>query len=339
MMQERTNNIMKTLEGIGTQENILYTNQEIIDNLMELQAAMARGVFEKTHADNLKDRDIMIHFSALAKEYGIDESERFLRFKKNMDEMGYTIGSFIKGINGEKIARRALKLLSFDKRIKIIYNLQLEKDDLQAEYDALVIAPYGLFVIEVKNWNSSMTISKSGILTKDDGSGVVYDLPGRMSVKEALLREFLADAFPDKYEGILLCSNEKVRITDYYKNIPISYGSGISYEIRRYDHSENYLDEEHIQKIEDVLLKNHKEQKTYCQVRCDEIIGDYASLMAEIEYMSQVHSDKKEVEKDESDDLQNHISKTDWHNVGKLVAGVALIIIPTITSTILLSRK
>ena len=43
-----------------------------------------------------------------------------------------------------------------------------------------------------------MTISENGILSKDDGSGIVYDLPGRMSVKESLLREFLENYFPDK---------------------------------------------------------------------------------------------------------------------------------------------
>lgn len=31
-----------------------------------------------------------------------------------MGELGYTIGSFIKGMKGERIARRALKLISFD---------------------------------------------------------------------------------------------------------------------------------------------------------------------------------------------------------------------------------
>ena len=57
--------IIESLNGLGTKQNTMYTNQEIIDHLTELQGAMARGVFEKTHAENLRDRDIMIHFEAL----------------------------------------------------------------------------------------------------------------------------------------------------------------------------------------------------------------------------------------------------------------------------------
>lgn len=150
MNNNRVIQIIESLNGMGTKQNIMYTNQEIIDHLTELQGAMARGVFEKTHAENLRDRDIMIHFEALAKEYGLDGTNTYLRLKANMSELGYTIGSFIKGMNGERIAKRALKLLSYDKGIRILYNVQLEDEDVQAEYDAIVVAPYGMFVVEVK---------------------------------------------------------------------------------------------------------------------------------------------------------------------------------------------
>lgn len=72
MNTNRMSQIIESLNGLGTKQNTMYTNQEIIDHLTELQGAMARGVFEKTHAENLRDRDIMIHFETLAKEYGFD---------------------------------------------------------------------------------------------------------------------------------------------------------------------------------------------------------------------------------------------------------------------------
>ena len=109
------------------------------------------GVYEQTHAEHMRERDLMLHFSTLATEYGLRETDVYKRFESNMNEMGYTIGSFIKGIKGEHIARRALKLISFDKNVKILYNIALEDEDAQAEYDAIVIIPYGLFVVEVKN--------------------------------------------------------------------------------------------------------------------------------------------------------------------------------------------
>ena len=288
MNTNRMSQIIESLNGLGTKQNTMYTNQEIIDHLTELQGAMARGVFEKTHAENLRDRDIMIHFEALAKEYGLDGTDTYLRFKSNMSELGYTIGSFIKGMNGERIAKRALKLLSYDKGIRILYNVQLEDEDAQAEYDAIVITPYGMFVVEVKNWGASMTISPNGLLTRNDDSGIVYDLPGRMSVKEALLREHLQELFPKNYHNMLLLSNERAQVQDNYHQISISCGGGISYEIKSYGKSGNTLTEEHVTKIADTILANHKEQRALCSVKCEEIIADYAKLMVQIEAASNV---------------------------------------------------
>ena len=286
MNTNRMSQIIESLNGLGTKQNIMYTNQEIIDRLTELQRAMARGVFEKTHAEHLRDRDIMIHFEALAKEYGLDGTDTYLRFKSNMNELGYTIGSFIKGMNGERIAKRALKLLSYDKGIRILYNVQLEDEDAQAEYDAIVITPYGMFVVEVKNWGTSMTISPNGLLTRNDDSGIVYDIPGRMSVKEALLRERLQELFPKNYHNMLLLSNERAQVQDNYHKISISCGGGISYEIRSYGNIGSTLTEEQVTKIADIILANHKEQRALCRVKCDEIIADYAKLMVQIEAAS-----------------------------------------------------
>lgn len=117
-MNDRTEQIIASLQGLGTSPYRLYTNQEVIDHLKELQAAMARGVFEKTHAENLRDKDIMLHFKTLAEEYGLAQTDTYCRFETNMRELSYTIGTYIKGMCGERMARKSLKLLSLDKNIK-----------------------------------------------------------------------------------------------------------------------------------------------------------------------------------------------------------------------------
>lgn len=340
MNTNRMSQIIESLNGLGTKQNTMYTNQEIIDHLTELQGAMARGVFEKTHAENLRDREIMIHFEALAKEYGLDGTDTYLRFKSNMSELGYTIGSYIKGMNGERIAKRALKLLSYDKGVRILYNVQLEDEDAQAEYDAIVITPYGMFVVEVKNWGASMTISPNGLLTRNDDSGIVYDLPGRMCVKEALLREYLQELFPKNYYNMLLLSNERAKVKDNYYQISISCGGGISYEIKSYAKRGNTLTEEQVAKIADTILANHKEQRALCSVKCDEIIADYAKLMVQIEAASNGTVDdlsdteapvleavfKANVLKERS-----WFKRVDWVSVA---AGFAAIVIPGVVTAV-----
>lgn len=282
MNKNRVNSIKEAFEGVGPDSTTLYTNQEIVDLLMELQKTMITGVYEKTHAEYMREKDLMVHFATLAAEYGLKETETYKRFESNMNDLGYTIGSFIKGMKGEKIARRALKLISFDKNVKILYNIALEDEDAQAEYDAIVITPYGLFVVEVKNWGAEMHIDENGILRRND-QDIKYDLPGRMSVKEGLLREYLGDIFPDTYQGIVLFSNENAKVQDEYKQMSVCYGGGIVYSIRSFNKGEEILTANQINEIAEKITSNHKEQRALCKVNCEEIVEDYALLMAAIE--------------------------------------------------------
>lgn len=334
MNTERIDQIKTDLAGLGTKAGDVYTNQEIIGRLMELQAALARGVFEKTHAENLRDKDILIHFEALTKEYDLDQTDVFLRFKKNMRDLGFTIGSLIKGMNGERNVRRALKLLSYDKSVRILYNVQLEDTDAEAEYDAIVIAPYGLFVVEAKNWNTSVVITPDGLLERNDDSGIVYDLVGRMSVKQALLKEYIGDDFPKNYQNILVFSNEKVKVDDQYGKIPFVCGGGISCKIREFNTRNNFLTVEQITNIEQVIIAHHKVQKTASLVNCDEIIEDYAVLMACIEDASMGRKVDLQASETKSETIQPEfiprtastrkwIERINWRKVGGYVINTA----------------
>lgn len=342
MTNTRMNQIIEPLVGLGTRPDVMYTNQEVVDHLKALQSALAQGVFEKTHAENLRDRDIMIHFEALAKEYGLDRTETYHRFKANMDELGYTIGSFIKGMCGERVARKALKLLSLDKSVRILYNVQLEDEDAQAEYDAIVVAPYGMFVIEVKNWGTAVTISPNGLLTRDDNSDIIYDLPGRMSVKEALLREYLQEIFPAHYHSLLLFPNERVQIQRQLSSGSNQLRRRYFLQIKSYAKTGESLTAEQVEKIAETILANHKEQRALCSVRCDEIIADYAKLMVQIEEASgkagNIPSEPK------APAPANAVTQTerpwfrqiDWGNVAASVAAVAL---PGLAAAIAISHK
>ena len=283
-MNKCVEQIVTSLQGLGTNPNQLYTNQEVVDHLKELQSAMARGVFEKTHAEKLRDKDIMLHFKTLAEEYGLAQSDTYCRFEANMHDLSYMIGTYIKGMSGERTARKSLKLLSFDKSIRILYNTQLEDVDAQAEYDDIVIAPYGLFVIEVKNWDGDITITPGGLLTKNEG-GIAYSLADKMSIKEALLREYLQDLVPENYHNILLLPNEKAHVQDNYQKIFVCNGA-LSYEIQSFAADGGVLNAEQVSAIAETIQAHHKEQRTLCRVRCDEIISDYANLMAQIEELA-----------------------------------------------------
>ena len=185
-----------------------------------------------------------------------------------------------------------------------------------------------------------MTISPNGLLTRNDDSGIVYDLPGRMSVKEALLREHLQELFPKNYRNILLLANERARVQDNCHRISISCGGGISYEIKSYGKSGNTLTEEQVTKIADTILVNHKEQRALCSVKCEEIIADYAKLMVQIEAAS--NGTVEELSEPDAPVLEKVLKanvlkerpwfkRVDW---GSVAAGFAAIVIPGVVTAV-----
>lgn len=293
MNKTRVQELINHLESVAPDITTFYTKQELIKLLQELQRELLAGVYEKNHAKHMCEKDLLLHFKLLAEQYGLVGSEAFARFEKNLRELSYTIGTFIKGMKGEQTARRSLKLLSFDKNVIILYNVELEDEDAKGEYDAIVISPYGIFVVEVKNWGTEVEINKAGIMSRKDTS-VTYDLAGRMNTKEALLRKYLGNLFPLRYQAVLQFPDINTSVEDLYGQIPICYGEGISGFIRTFNDGEELLTGEQITRIAEVIQNNHKEQRSLCKVNCKEIIEDYAYLMAAIEEAADMQKETKQ---------------------------------------------
>lgn len=338
----RVDQIKASLAGYGTTPEKGYSNKEIISRLIELENALLAGVYEKNHAENMRPQDLTKHFAALAEEFGLDESSTYKRFVKNMDELDFAVKTFIGGQRGEQLARGSLRPLTFDQSVKILYNIALENGEMKTEYDAIVIAPFGLFVVEVKNWNGDVMLTKDGFLTRSNGA-VCTNLAARMLVKEALLRECLADLWPETYHGILLFPENKTRLRDEYHRLPVGYGAGIANSIRACSSSRARIPHEQIEAIADRITSHHAEQLTYCTVKCNEIIEDFAMLMAQMESASNEESRQDaedtveitvsaniDVSPDVTDALdrgREALRGVAWKRVGKIGIGIAAALI------------
>lgn len=340
MNNTRRERIIANLDGLGTSFGQMYTNQEIIDLLKELQDALARGVFEKTHAENLKSKDIMIHFEALAKDRGLDTSDTYIRFRNNMGQMCFTIGSLIKGKQGEQNVKRALKRLSFNDGVHILYNVQLEDEDTQTEYDAIVIAKYGLFVVEAKNWGSKITICPDGRIRCDR---CVKDFLGNASAKEAILMNTLKSLFPPAYHTLLYVANEFAEVEGHHDDIEVARGD-ISYRIASHAADGEVLSDEEIGKVVEILEVSQKEQRGACLINCKEIIEDYATLMTQIEdapsvdvgFSADTCSRDPATETSQKSTHFSWIKRIDWGNV---VAGLITIAVPSVVTAVVIHKQ
>ena len=98
-------------------------------------------------------------------------------------------------------------------------------------------------------------------------------------------------------------------------------------------------------KIADTILANHKEQRAFCGVKCEEIIADYAKLMAQIEAAS---SGTAEDISDTEDPVPEEVFKAnvlkedhwfkrvDWVSVA---AGFAAIVIPGVVTAVVTHKR
>ena len=287
MNSKRVTELKEMLDGLGPQIDQLYTNQEIIDRSKELQGAIAKCVFEKISVENPQDRDVCEYVQTLAREHGLTDTETYRRLEDGLRELGYTIGSYIKGMKGEKVARNALKILQYDKGVYILYNIALSDADSQAEYDAIVVTTYGLFVVEVKNWSGNLTIDDKGIIHKEGSESVRYDVPGRMNIKECLLRDCLGEMFPPYYKSILLFSNGCASVEDHYGQVPVYQGGAIIDYIRSERKNGEDLTFHQVMQIIDRIKESHQVQYTASKINSQQIIEDFAWLIAEIEEPSE----------------------------------------------------
>ena len=352
MNTARYEQIKSALSGLGTDVTQKYAHKEIIDRLIALENALLAGVYEKNHAENMRPQDLTKHFAALAEEFGLDNSDTYQRFLKNMDELDHTVKGLIAGQKGEHLTRSYLRPLTYDSNVKVLYNIALENEEMKTEYDAIIIAPYGLFVVEVKNWSGNVTLTHDGFLTRN---GCSINLAARMLVKETLLRDCLGEMFPTYYHSVLLIPENKTHLKDEYHQISIAYGASIANSIRFCSGRRAEMSPRQIDAIAKRLCFNSVEQLSPCPVRCDVIINDFAMLMAQMEAASadMVEEDDDntvevtvradiEVSPDITDMLdcwKESLRNMNWKRVGKITAGIAATLLTGLIAGHTLGKK
>lgn len=113
------------------------------------------------------------------------------------------------GLTGEQRATNVLNDLPNE--YTILQNVSLQKDDRRTELDNLVLSPYGIFIVEVKNHNGVIEGKKEDILwtqTKVGRGGTVYTTNFKNPLKQLNFQIYLLSA-------ILKSANINVWIDGY----------------------------------------------------------------------------------------------------------------------------
>lgn len=270
------------LEQNAPKLDSLYNNKELEQLLVRFQAAISHVMLSFGITEKIMPRDIISFLELLAKENGVEQDETFQRLRDELKDLGFLIGSLKKGSTGEKRTRDGLRNLEFSPDVKILYNITLDDGTDRTEYDAIVLSPYGIFVIEAKNFNGNARITEKGILLRDNDRFGAYNLGERMIRKEFLLRSCMGKLASVPYHALLLYVNEQADIEDNYHQIPITYCNTVAKTIQQFDHGDELITPDELKQIEVAIINHQIDARYPCNIDCQQIICDLIFILQKI---------------------------------------------------------
>lgn len=166
------------------------------------------------------------------------------------------------GVIGEKSLYNRLSIIG--DKIRIIQNARyIIDDDFGVEHDMIVISPYGIFSIEIKNWGSDSYLNNKGFLVSKNGKriNVIEQSMRHVHNLERLIQKELyheAKVFP-----LIVWVNEKSRIKNDFKYVTVCNYNDVEFELFNSEKYTQIYSKEDVDAIYKKLLELRKPVNTY----------------------------------------------------------------------------
>ena len=228
-----------------------YTNAEILDRLKSLEGLLLERVFETSYSESLRTYDLIDHLRSKAHDLGLEGEDTYAALIRDLEKLSSTIGGLINGKRGELLAAKSLRGDSL-----LLSNIALPNGGSFEEYDQILIARSGVYVIEVKNYRNDVVIDDGGILRCGPRS---YNVGERMREKMHALWDaiqFSSDGCMSEEDvhGMLLFVNNEASVTDFFHRVPVMRCGQLVYSIEDANRCDEKLSWEDMVRIKSVLL-------------------------------------------------------------------------------------
>ena len=110
-------------------------------------------VFETSYSESLRTYDLIDHLRSKTHDLGLEGEDAYTALIRDLEKLSSTIGGLINGRRGELLAAKSLRCLRGDSLL--LSNIALPNGDSFEEYDQVLIARSGIYVIEVKNYRNA----------------------------------------------------------------------------------------------------------------------------------------------------------------------------------------
>ena len=231
MKANRVNEIMNSFTAFT---KTAYYNGEELTELFKLQEEIVRIAFNGSGADleNLKIWDVERHLEKMNENCNGAADSELRRFEEDCKDLCNMIKGIISGSRGEARAFRILEGIRCHKRI--LKNVELNRDGISTELDAIVITKGGAYIVEVKNTAKDIFIDDEGNYYRT-GEYLRWDsnIGAKMSLREEFLRSILVRAGHEEIPvtGIVVFTNDRIEVRNCCKKFTTCFLSQLPYII------------------------------------------------------------------------------------------------------------
>lgn len=202
----------------------------------------------------------------LLKKYQVDMEQVSEEFRRQTRSIRDASRGLEFGQKGEEKAAEAIKLLG--NKVLSLQNLRLKYNKLDIEHDLVIIAPTGIFSVEVKNKRHNGTITEKGILKSGSHSENLIEQIRRhtnslnqhleeLYKKQPQMKKKLA-VYP-----IILWANNHSNVKDCFREVPVCYINRLEYEIFKKEKYKAHLSRQEMEEICARLKKRRKQNREY----------------------------------------------------------------------------
>lgn len=335
MNENRVNELVASMNSFGKEA---YYKRELLDEMMALQSEIVSLTFNGEHAAtaDLKIWDVERHLEQLNEECGHVADEELNQFKSGCKVLCNLIKAEISGNRGEYKAFRTLDYIRTDHII--LKNIELKDGDDRTELDAVVITPYGITIVEVKNTARDIFIDENGNYYRT-GEFLNWDcnIVQKMNLKEDLLKRALEkEEFANvDINKIVVFTDNRIKVQNKCSDIKTSFASQLPYLIEGFKKRTD-LSQTEMEQLEEVI-KNAECKEAYpFEFDAAKYKEDFARLMvvledasAKAEEIPEIEEVNEEVTNSLSDIFKRIFSRNNLRYAGSAVAGVAVTLLTT----------
>lgn len=226
----------------------------------------ALHLLEENRYDNTQARKQYTGLMHVIKKYELDMECLPEAFQKQTRAVQDASRGLEFGQKGEDRAAEAMALLG--NRVISLQNLRLKYNNLDIEHDLVIIAPTGIFSVEVKNKRHNGIISEKGILKSGTHSENLIEQIRRHTNSLSRYLEEIYKKQPQlkkklKVYPIILWANDRSNVKDHFREVPVCYINRLEYEIFKKEKYKAHLSRAEMEDICSRLKKRKQQNRLY----------------------------------------------------------------------------